>query len=254
MQQKTKMTYTNIHQYRVWDLPTRIFHWVNFLTVISLIFVGLIMMYKKELGISGVPAKVALKELHVTIGYLFVVNLVWRLIWGFIGNRFARWRNILPGRGFAVTLRDYQASIKAGEPQAWLGHNPRGRLAVTALIGLMLVLAISGLVRAGTDVYYPPFGGLVSDYVASPGTDPDSLKPYDPSGTDADSMASLKAFKGPFGKVHKYAAYTLMALILLHILFVVRAEVSEGGGLVSAMFTGKKMLAGKPVDGDDVRG
>jgi len=242
------MTDRTIHEYRVWDLPTRIFHWVNFLAVISLIFVALMMMYKKELGITGLPAKVALKELHVTIGYVFVANLLWRVVWGFIGNRYARWRNILPGRGFGATLRDYRSSLKAGEPQAWLGHNPRGRLAVTALIGLMLALAITGLVRAGTDVYYPPLGSFVADYVASPGIDPASLRPYDPTGTDAARMADLKAFKGPFGDIHAYLAYTLMALILLHILFVIRAEVSEGGGLVSAMFSGRKMLAGKPID------
>jgi len=244
------MTDNNIREYRVWDLPTRLFHWVNFLTVISLIFVALMMMYKKELGITGLPPKVALKELHVTIGYIFVINLVWRLLWGFIGNRYARWRNILPGRGFAATLRDYRASIKTGQPQTWLGHNPRGRLAVTALIGLMLVIAVSGLIRAGTDVYYPPFGDLVENYVAAPGTDPDSLQPYDPNGTDAAKMAELKAFKEPVGEVHQYRPFTLMALIVLHILFVVHTEVTEGGGLVSAMFSGRKMLSGKPLDRD----
>jgi len=86
------VTTNTLHNYRVWDLPTRIFHWVNFLAIISLIFVGLLMLYKKELGISGVPAKVGLKELHVTIGYVFVTNLIVRLLWGFIGNRFARWQ------------------------------------------------------------------------------------------------------------------------------------------------------------------
>jgi len=245
------MADSSIQEYRVWDAPTRIFHWVNFLAVISLIFVGLLMMYRKELGITGVPAKVGLKELHVTIGYVFVINLLVRMLWGFVGNRFARWRTILPGRGFTAQLRSYWASVKAGEPQTWLGHNPLGRLSVIALITLMLVLAGSGLIRAGTDVYYPPFGGLVEDYVATDGTDPASLRPYDPSGTDAARMAELKAFKGPFGEVHKYAAFLLMALILIHILFVVTAEVQEGGGLVSAMFNGKKRLAKSPVDADD---
>ena len=240
-----------IREYPVWDLPTRIFHWVNLLAVLSLIFVALMMMYKKELGITGLPAKVSLKELHVTIGYVFVINLGWRLLWGFFGNRFARWRNILPGRGFIGTLRTYQASLRAGQPQHWLGHNPRGRLAVTALIALLLVMAISGLVRAGTDVYYPPFGGLVASYVASPGTDPASLQPYNPEGTDAARMATLKAFKGPIGEFHQWTAFVLMALIVLHVLFVVRAELTEGGGLVSAMISGRKMAAGKPVDADD---
>ena len=245
------MAENTVHEYRVWDVPTRIFHWVNFLAVISLIFVGLLMMYKKDLGITGLPAKVGLKELHVSIGYVFAINLLVRVLWGFVGNHFAHWRTILPGRGFGAVLRSYWASVKAGEPQTWLGHTPLGRLAVTALILLMLVLAGSGLIRAGTDVYYPPFGGIVENYIAAAGTDPDSLRPYDPSGIDAARLAALKAFKEPIGEVHKYAAFILMALIIIHILFVVMAEVREGGSLVSAMFTGKKLLAKRPLDADD---
>ena len=85
----------NFKEYKVWDLPVRLFHWINFAAVISLIFVGLIMIYKKELGISGVDAKIALKELHIIIGYVFFVNLVFRLFWGFIGNQYSRWSYIL---------------------------------------------------------------------------------------------------------------------------------------------------------------
>lgn len=242
------MADSNIREYRVWDVPTRLFHWINFLAVIGLIVIGLLMMYKKELGITGVPAKVGLKELHVTIGYVFAVNLLVRLLWGFVGNPFARWRSILPGRGFGAVLRSYWATVKAGEPQTWLGHNPLGRLAVTAMLLVMLTLAGSGLIRAGTDVYYPPFGDMVEDYVAADGTDPDSLRPYDPSGTDAARMSELKAFKGPFGEVHQYAAFLLMALVLIHILFVVLAEIQEGGGLVSAMINGRKRVSDRPVD------
>lgn len=250
------MNVSTVRDYRVWDVPTRVFHWVNFLAVLSLIFVGLLMMYKKELGITGVPAKVGLKELHVSIGYVFVINLLLRLVWGFVGNRYARWRRTLPGRGFMTQLHSYWASVQAGQPQTWLGHNPLGRLAVTAMLLLMLVLAGSGLIRAGTDVYYPPFGGLVTEHVAADGVDPTSLKPYDSTGTSPERMAELKAFKGPFGEVHQYAAYMLMALIAIHILFVVRAEIQEGDGLVSAMINGSKRVTGQPVDdpGDrDVR-
>lgn len=92
-------------QYRVWDLPIRLFHWVNFFSVFSLIVSALIMMYKKELGITGLDAKVGLKTLHVFIGYLFVTNLLVRLVWGFFASRYGRWGNILPGRGFAKLLR-----------------------------------------------------------------------------------------------------------------------------------------------------
>ena len=57
-----------------------------------------------------------------------------------------------------------------------------------------------------------------------------------------------KGVQGALGTVHKYAAYTLMAIILLHIFFVVRLEVKEGGGIISAMFTGNKVMDKEPVD------
>ena len=242
------MTNAQFQQYKVWDLPTRVFHWVNFITITSLIFVGLIMLFKKELGITSLEAKVSLKEIHVIIGYVFVLNFTWRIIWGFIGNKYARWSNTLPQKGFLNTVRQYLHSVESGEPQQFIGHNPMGRLAITFILLLMLTMAITGLVRAGTDIYYPPFGSLAADYVAAPGTDTDSIRPYIADGTDKEKMASLKAFKGPFGEVHIYASYTLMFMIVLHIFFVVRAEIREGGSLISAMFTGKKILSSNPVD------
>ncbi len=244
------MNNPQLRPYKAWDLPVRIFHWVNFTAVIGLIIFGLLMLFKKELGITSIEAKISLKTIHVIIGYVFVLNLAVRIFWGFIGNRHARWRSILPGRGFVQALRDYRASVSAGKPQQFIGHNPPGRLAVCALLLLMVVMAITGLIRAGTDIYYPPFGSLVAGYVAAPGTDPASLVPYDPTGMEPSRAEALKAFKDPFGIIHLYTAYMLMFLIVIHIFAVVFVEVREGGGLISAMFSGNKVLSGKPVDGE----
>ena len=243
------MNTPELRLYKAWDLPVRIFHWVNFSAVIGLILFGLLMLFKKELGITSMEAKISLKTIHVIIGYVFVLNLALRILWGFIGNHYARWRTILPGRGFVQSLRDYRASIRAGNPQQFIGHNPPGRLAVCALLLLMVVMATTGLIRAGTDIYYPPFGSLVAGYVAAPGTDPASLIPYDPAGMEPSKAESLKAFKKPFGLIHLYTAYTLMFLIVVHIFAVVFTEVREGGSLISAMFSGRKVLSGKPEDG-----
>lgn len=243
------MNNPELRHYKAWDLPVRIFHWVNFSAVIGLILFGMLMLFKKELGITSMEAKISLKTIHVIIGYVFVLNLAFRILWGFIGNRYARWRSILPGRGFFQALRDYRSSITAGNPQQFIGHNPLGRLAVCALLLLMVVMATTGLIRAGTDIYYPPFGSLVAEYVAAPGTDPASLVPYDPAGTEPSRAERLKAFKKPFGVIHLYTAYTLMFLIIVHILAVVFTEVREGGSIISAMFSGSKVLSGKPVDG-----
>ena len=96
--------------------------------------------------------------------------------------------------------------------------------------------------------YYPPFGHFAASYVAAEGVSPAQIKPYDKTGTDADKMADLKAFKSPIGTVHVYGAYILWLLVLIHIIAVVRAETGGEGTLVSAMFSGKKHLPREPVD------
>lgn len=244
------MTNMSFKEYKAWDAPIRIFHWVNFISVISLIFLALIMIYKKELGITSVDAKASLKELHVIIGYIFVLNLVWRVIWGFVGSKYARWSYIFPGKGFVKEVRSYISSITDGDPQQYIGHNPLGRLAISIIILLLILISSTGLIRAGTDIYYPPFGSYVVAYIAKPEVNPDSIIPYNPTGTSESKVNNLKVFKSPFGKIHKYSAYSLMFIIILHIFFVVLTEIREGGGLITAMFTGTKLLRKKPADLD----
>lgn len=237
-----------MQQIKVWDIPTRVFHWVNFLAVMILIFVGLVMLFKSELGISSVEAKIGLKTLHVTVGYVFVLNLVWRIVWGFVGNRHARWSAVLPGPGTLRRLRAYRASLQEGRPQQYAGHNPAARLSISVVYLVLLVMATTGLIRAGTDIYYPPLGAFMADFVAAEGIDPAEVLPYDETNVDAEKYQQLKAFKKPFGLVHIYTSYFLMFLVVVHVGSVVIAEIREGNGLVSAMLSGRKVIRGTPVD------
>lgn len=237
-----------LKSYKAWDAPTRIFHWVNFTTVLLLIFMGLMMLFKKDMGITSLEAKITLKTIHVLIGYLFVLNLAVRIGWGFVGGRYSRWMNIFPGKGYIGELSAYLGSIRAGEAKQYVGHNPLGRLAVAVIMLSLSVMAVTGLVRAGTDIYYPPFGSIFAAQIAAEGVDPATIKPYDKTGTDAAKAKALSAFKGPFGTVHIYTSYFLMFLILLHIFVVVRTEIKEGSGLVSAMISGRKALSKEPED------
>lgn len=240
-----------VYEYKAWDLPVRLFHWINFTTIIMLIFFGLVMLFKKELGIEGVEAKINLKVMHVTIGYVFVTNLVIRFLWGFIGNRHARWRTLIPSRGHMEKVRAHKESIRQGTPLQYIGHNPLGQIAATIIFLCLLVMAVTGLIRAGTDIYYPPFGSIAAEYVALPGVDPSTLVPYDKSAVDTEKFDELKAFKKPFGTIHIYTSYFLMFLIIVHIGAVVHAEVRQGGSIISAMFTGRKYLSEKSSDPDD---
>ena len=242
------MTDSDTNVYKAWGLPTRLFHWINFLCIVILSILGLIMLNKGWVGISGIEASIGLKTVHVSIGYVFVTNLIFRLIWGFVGERNSLFSSLLPGKNFKAEFAAYKASMATGEPQTFIGHNPKGRLSVLVLLFLLTIMMITGLVRAGTDIYFPPFGKLAVSYVAAEGVSPAHIKPYDKTGTDAAKLDKLKAFKSPWGKIHVYIAYLLWLLIVIHITAVIRTENGGGGTLISAMFSGKKHLPRPPAD------
>jgi len=242
------MTESNIKVYTSWDVNTRLFHWVNFLCVIALSILGLVMLNKSSIGISETEAGIGLKILHVTVGYVFATNLIIRIIWGFIGPRLSRFGTLLPGKNFKQEVKTYKASLVSGRPQTFIGHNPGGRLSVLIMLLLLTLMMITGMIRAGTDIYYPPFGDMAASYVASEGTHWSEITPYDNSGTDSDKMAKLKAIKKPFGTIHIYTAYLLWLLILVHLVAVIHAEKGGQGTLISAMFSGKKHLPRQPED------
>jgi cytochrome b len=234
--------------YEVWDAPTRWFHWINALSVIALAGVGFLIMNDKTLGVST-AGKIALKTTHVWIGYVFVLNLAWRFIWAFFGNRYARWREIIPGEpGYLRALRSYVASFIAGNPEHYVGHNPLGRIGVAALFLLITIQAITGLVLAGTDLFYPPFGSWIATWVAARGVDPNTLAPYAPEMYDKSAWDAMRAFRAPIVETHEIAFYVLLVTAALHVTAVIMTELREGGAIISAMFTGRKIFAERPRD------
>lgn len=240
--------------YRVWDRSVRLFHWINAVCVLGLVAVGLAILYNKALGVSP-DGKILLKTIHAWIGYVFALNLLWRIVWGFVGGRFSRWRAALPfGRGYKQALGDYVRGMKAGTPPSYAGHNPVARLMVGLLFLLLTAQAVTGLVLAGTDLYLPPFGHEIAEWVTGAGEDHSKIKglrPGSKEGVVEESYDEMRAFRKPFITVHKYGFYTLLVAILFHVAGVVITEIRERNGLVSAMFTGIKVFPKKPVDIDD---
>jgi cytochrome b len=237
-----------LRKYRVWDRPVRLFHWINVLCVLGLIAFGTLLLNAKTLGLAS-DAKILLKTLHVYIGYVFAANLTWRLFWSFIGNRFARWNAILPfGSQYRKQRQAFFEGLKNGDSAQFLGHNPLARWMVTFLFLLLMTMATTGLVLGGTDLYMPPFGGYIKSWVAeSPETLP-IVQPYSDDGVNKLAHEAMRDFRKPFIKVHYYGFYILLAAIILHLAAVIITEVREGNGLVSAMFTGKKVFDKVPVD------
>lgn len=241
---------SELRSYAVWDAGTRWFHWINVVCVIALGAVGVTILNAGDLDVSN-AGKVTLKTVHVLIGYVFALNFLWRIAWAFMGNRYARWRSILPGgEGYFHAVRSYVAAFIAGHPEQYLGHNPVGRLGIAALFILISCLGITGLVLAGTDLFYPPIGHWIAQWVAAPGIDPGSLLPYAREMYSAAAYESMRAFRKPFAAIHLYSFYVLVVVVVVHIAAVVITELKEGGSIISAMFTGRKIVRGRPRDED----
>lgn len=222
----------------VWSRNIRLFHWLNVIAITLLIFIGTIILNAKLFGVST-DGKILLKTIHVCVGYVFATNLLFRIVIAFIGKAHERWSKILPfNKGFSQDL----ANFKADKKSAYKGHNPAGKLMVLALLSLMFIQMISGLVIAGTDIYYPPFGQYFAKSVAIDKQDIAAIKPYSKVNVDETAYKAMRDIRKPFITAHVYAFYCLIFLIPLHILGVIIAERKEKTALVSAMVTGYKYL------------
>lgn len=135
-------------RFRVWDLPTRIFHWALALCVVG----------------SFVTVKIGGNAMvwHGRIGVTVVGLLVFRLVWGFLGSTYARFSQFVRGPD----------AIKAYLRGQWqgAGHNPLGALSVLALLGVLALLVATGLFANDDIAFEGPLYALVgkefSDRVA----------------------------------------------------------------------------------------
>lgn len=240
--------FMKLQEYKVWDATTRVFHWLNVLCVLGLIAVGTVILKADALGVSA-DGKVLLKTIHVWIGYVFVLNLLWRLALGFIGGPYARWRAVLPfGRGYGAALTGEFKALREGRARNYIGHTPLGRIAVTVLLGVLLLQGATGLILAGTDLYMPPFGGMIAANVAAGGVAPGQVRPNAPDTVDPEAYKAMRDMRAPVVETHEIMYFVLLGLIALHIAAVVLTEVKHGGNIISAMFTGRKSFADPPVD------
>ena len=130
---------------RVWDLPTRLFHWA--LTVL------IVMQYA-----TG-EYHVLDMRWHYWLGYATLALIAFRVLWGFAGSQTSRFADFL--RGPDVVLRHIHAYVYQN-PQSSIGHNPLGGWSVLALLACVLVQAVSGLFASDEILDQGPFVEHVS--------------------------------------------------------------------------------------------
>ena len=111
----------------VWDAPTRVFHWVQVLA-----FAGAYLTSDSE----------KYRDIHVALGYIMLGLIAFRLLWGFIGTRYARFSSFLFKPAEVVS---YLVSLAKRKADHYLGHNPAGSISVWLLLGLGMFLCVTGV-------------------------------------------------------------------------------------------------------------
>lgn len=133
---------------RVWDLPTRLFHW------------ALVLL----LGISWFTGSNGLWEWHALSGYLLAGLLLFRLIWGILGSQTARFGDFLRG---PRTVLAYLADLFGGRASTWHGHNPAGGIMVVLLLLVVAVQVGSGLFASDDILFEGPLHQFASSALAA---------------------------------------------------------------------------------------
>ena len=131
---------------RVWDLPVRLFHWALVIAVVTSVATGLV---------GGLWQM----DVHMISGYVILGLVIFRVVWGLIGGRHARFAAFLKG---PVTVIRYAADFARRREAHTPGHNPIGGWSVIALLTIMALQAGTGLF-ANDDIFLEgPLFSLVS--------------------------------------------------------------------------------------------
>jgi cytochrome b len=179
----------------VWDLPLRIFHWLLVLCVCA----------------SYATAKAGFNwtQFHFRIGYFTLGLVAFRIIWGFVGPRHARFSSFVAGPSRLVA---YIGTLFKRDSPPTMGHNPLGGLVVILMLLMLGAQAIAGLFLIdNTEVWMAPYYPAVS----------------------GETAAAL-------GKFHHLNFDVLFWVICLHVLAIIYYKAYKRQSLVLPMITGRK--------------
>lgn len=117
---------------QVWDIGVRLFHW-SLVAMVTLTY------------IFEDP-----RALHRALGYTVIALIAFRLIWGVIGTRHARFVNFIPG---PKRLLNYLRDMLHGREERYLGHNPAGGIMIIVLLTTLGAVGVTGYMM-GMDAYF----------------------------------------------------------------------------------------------------
>lgn len=179
---------------RIWDPLIRLFHWA--------LVAGFFTAYLVEDDWL---------RLHVLAGYTVLGLVLFRLVWGLVGTRSARFASFVCSPSMTLA---YLRDVLAMRARRYLGHNPAGGAMVVALLFTLAATAASGLAVYGYAEFSGPLAGMM--------------------------IAVPDWFGGVLEDVHEFFADCTVLLVLLHVAGVALASLQHGENLVRSMFNGIK--------------
>lgn len=211
----------------VWELPVRVYHWLNALTILVLIATGffiadpLVIMSGQEASLRYVMGWV--RYIHFTAAYIFVFNFIFRLYWGFVGNKYAHWRNFIPTnleffrKLWCVVLVDVFMIKSESKKYHDIGHNAMAGLVYFVMFWAFAVQVVTGfgLYADMSTWFFPKLFTWVSPMF----------------GGDA-----------PLRQIHHIATWFFILFTVVHVYLVMYHDYIEGTGEVSSMFGGWKFI------------
>ena len=229
----------NYKRVYVWELPVRIFHWINVLCITVLAITGFIIADPPAIR-SGAEASESywfgtVRFIHFGTAYIFFFNMLLRIYWAFVGNRFANWKSFLP---FSRKMRKnilhvFKVDILLMHDKTEdvrnisVGHNSVAALSYVALFIVAVVQVITGF-------------GLYSDN----------------SGWWLPDLFSwvVPLFGGDFmvRTIHHIATWVFIFFTLVHVYLVFYHDWLEGRGEVSSMFGGYKFVQEDRLTKEDI--
>lgn len=203
-----------------WDAPTRVLHWVNAILIIVLGAMMLSLEGLESFGLDDDIIEEAVEKLHAYIGYVLAVTFSLRALWGFAGNKYARWSDIIPYRkeqrqGIGADIRWYLSGFK-GSPAKAAGHDPLASLFYIAVFIVLASQAVTGIIMAGMEFDMFP-GPLFNE------------------GADGE-----EGIGEAFEEIHEFGLWFFIFFLFAHLGGLIVHEIKEKTGLFTSMINGKK--------------
>jgi len=209
------------NEIRVWDPLVRIFHW------------GLVLAFTVAY-LSGDEES----SLHIYSGYVVLGLIAFRVLWGLVGTRYARFSNFVYSPG---TVIQYLKDLVANKSKHYIGHNPAAGAMVIAMLLSLVVVSVSGLKVYAIEEGLGPLAAASPALTVISPAHADDDDDDDEHGKDKNGHGEDEAAEEFWEEIHELSSNFMLLLIFLHITGVIVSGRLHDEQLVKAMLTGKKI-------------